>query len=107
MDRLGKIKIILSALAITGAMAGPANAMFPSDLQSVRSYVEAGDIAGLRAFIAANPQVLDGTVIGLELAAFMESPPQEGIFDALGFSNPMPRSIRTLMEAAKKDASLY
>lgn len=106
-NKFNRLALILSALTIAGTLSGPANALFRSDLSAVRRLVEARDVEGLLAFIQQNPQVLDDSMLGRELAAFISTPPHENIFTALGFVNPMPASLRGTLEASKHDSSLY
>ena len=107
IDKFNRLALLVSAAAIAGGLSGPASAIPREDLNAVRELVDARDVAGLRAYIALNPQVLDGSVLGQELQAFMESPPRTNIFTSLGFTNPMPDSMRTALDAAKSDPSVY
>lgn len=108
MDKLSKLALLLSALAITGTMAGPAKAMLPSDILVVQRLIQARDIAGLRQYVAANPRVLDDSALGRQLAAFAEAPPpRRTLFSALGLVNPVPQSLRVEVQAAAASALPY
>lgn len=107
MDRMKQMSLLLSALAVTGMLSGTAGAITRTDLENIRDLVESRDVEALRQYIAANPSVLDASPIGQELAQFMSTPPRRNIFVALGLSNPVPRSVRASIEAAKSDNTLY
>ncbi len=104
---LKKLALLASAAAIAGGLSGAAGAMTRAEIDIVGQYVEAGDIEGLRAYILANPQVMNNTPLGRELRSFVETPPSGGLFSALGFTNPMPSSVRESVASAKSDPSLY
>ena len=107
MDGFKKLSLLVSALAVSGVLAGEASAMTRSDLQVIRDFVDARDDNGLRAFLLANPGVLNGSPLAAELQAFLGAPPRRNIFTALGLANPIPAGIRDRIEAAKSDDSIY
>ena len=47
------------------------------------------------------------SALGVELETFMKNPPTPNVFTFLGFINPMPPKMRTALEQAKSDSSLY
>ena len=107
MDKMKKLSLLVSALAVTGMMSTAAGAMTRTDLENIRNLVESRNVDGLRQYLVENPAVMDASPIGQELAQFMSAPPRRNIFTALGLSNPIPASIRAGIEAAKSDNSLY
>ncbi|MBM7069930.1 hypothetical protein [Actibacterium sp. 188UL27-1] len=107
MEKLNKLGLIISALAITGVMSMPANAMSRDELAAVRDLVEARNAAGLREFLQANPQVMNDTPLGKELSDFMQEARSGNVFGALAARSAVSRNIQAAVEAAKSDSSLY
>ena len=107
MEKLSKVALLLSALAITGVTTGAAMAMSQSDLRTVRELVAARDVTGLREFVERNPHVLDDSILGRELAVFMQRQPRQNVFTALGLVNPMPESLRYGVETMSSANALY
>ena len=107
MDRFKKLSLLISAIAVSGVLAGEASAMTRADLQVIRDFIESRDDAGLRAYLLANPAVLNGSPLAFELEAFLATPPRRNIFTALGLTNPIPASLRERIDAAKNDNSIY
>ena len=107
MDGLKKLSLAISAALVAGSVAGDANALNRFEFGAVREYVENRDVAGLRDFVAQNPQVLDNSPMGQELRNFMDAPPPSNLFVVLGLQNPIPRSMRDMVERGKRDGSIY
>lgn len=108
MEKLNKLALVLSALAISSAMTLPAHAMSRDELATVRDLVDARNAAGLRDFLAANPQVMDNSPLGRELAAFVQQTTGfRGFFNGFAARNAVPVEVREIVEATKTDSSLY
>ena len=107
MDKMSKLSLLLSTFAVTGLLAGDLSAMSRSEFATVREYVERGDADGLRSFLVLNQGVLDNSPLGLELAAFMQSTPNETLFMRLGLKNTVPASLRAGVERGITDSSIY
>lgn len=107
MNQMKKLSIALSALALTGALSGPAQALSSDQVSQIRAYVEFGDTEGLRTYLLQNLGSLDNSELSMMLRDFVSSPPQQTLFSSLGFQNAMPAELRDVVERSKTDASLY
>ena len=107
MSKLKKLSLMLSALAVSGALAGPANALTSAQVSQIRGLVDSGDEAALRAFLLQNLSVLDNSPLSVALRDFISSPPEQTVFTALGFRNTIPDDLQDLVVRAKTDPSLY
>jgi len=107
MTNMKKLSLTLAALAISGALAAPANALTSAQVSQIRVLVEQGDEAGLRAFLLQNLALLDDSPLSAALRDFISAPPQQTVFTQLGFRDVMPEELRDLVTRAKTDASLY
>ncbi|MEL6519898.1 MAG: hypothetical protein AAFQ66_02980 [Pseudomonadota bacterium] len=105
MEKFNKIAMLVSALALSTALSGPATALTQAEIDAVASYTAANDVRGLRAFIQANPQLLEDKVLGPALQDFMAQPGFRGFFSALGFTPQITRDVRTA--ATEATPSLY
>jgi hypothetical protein len=77
------LKFIIAALMISTKIASPAMALVtPSQLAQVQAFTNANDISGLRAFLEANPQILESnSPLSRALSEFMES--TDSVFERL------------------------
>lgn len=107
MDKMSKLSLLFSTLAVAGLLAGDLSAMSRSEFATVREYVENGDATGLRNFLAANPGVLDNSPLGRELSSFIAAPPRATVFSRLGLKNPVPKSVRSSVKSGKSDPNIY
>ena len=107
MIPMKKLSLALAALAISGALAGPVNALSSSEVAQIRIFVENGDEAGLRAFLIENPLILDSSPLSVALRDFISTPPERSILASMGFRNPLPTDLVDIVNRAKSDPSLY
>lgn len=107
MIPMKKLSLALAALAISGALAGPVNALSSTEVGQIRVFVENGDEAGLRAFLQANLWILDDSPLSAALRDFISIPPERSILASMGFQNPLPAALIDLVNRAKNDSSLY
>jgi len=107
MNPMKKLSLTLASLAISGALAGPASALTSAEVAQIRAYVEAGDDTGLRSFLLQNLSSLDGSPLSQALRAFISAPPERTVLANLGFQNPLPADLISIVERAKSDSSLY
>lgn len=107
MNPMKKLSLAMAALAISGSLAGPANALSSSEVTQIRAFVENGDDAGLRAFLRQNLAMLDNSPLSVMLRDYIRTPPEQTVFVALGFQNPMPDQLQDIMARSKSDSSLY
>jgi hypothetical protein len=107
MNQMKKLSIALSALALSGALSGSANALTSTQVSQIREYVEFGDVDGLRAYLLANLGSLDNSELSMMLRDFVSTPPEQTLFTSLGFRSSMPAALRDIVERSKTDASLY
>lgn len=107
VNHMKKLSLALAALAISGTLAGPANALTSKEVTQIRAFVEAGDDAGLRAYLLANLGLLDNSPLSALLRAYISKPPETAIFVSLGFQSEMPEDLLAMLDRAKRDSSLY
>lgn len=107
MNHMKKLSLALAAMAISGALAGSANALTSAQVSQIRTYVEAGDDAALRAYLLQNLSMLDSSPLSVMLREYISTPPERTIFASLGFQNAMPEELRDLVARAKTDPNLY
>ena len=107
MNHMKKLSLALAALAISGTLAGPASALTSKEVTQIRTFVEADDDAGLRAYLLANLGLLDDSPLSDLLRAYIAKPPETAIFVSLGFQSQMPDELSAMLERAKRDSSLY
>lgn len=102
-----RLSLILSAIAVTGAVAGSADAMSRAALTEIHDYVESRDAAGLRSYLEANPDLLESSPLADEFADFLGEPPRQGLLVWLGLASPIPSSLSSEVEAAAQANSIY
>ena len=107
MTKFKKLSLALAAMALSGSLSGPVQALSSSEVAQIRAYVEAGDEAGLRSFLLQNLTLLDDSPLSVMLREYIQTPPEQTLFVALGFRNPMPEELQDAVQRAKTDASLY
>jgi len=107
MTKMNKISLALAAMALSGALAGPVNALGSNELAQIRAYVEAGDDAGLRSFVLENLGLLDDSPLSTMLRDYVQTPPERTFFSRLGFQNPIADDLQDIVERSKSDSSLY
>lgn len=107
MDWTKRISLALAALAVSSTMGGPVTALTRADLAVINEYVAAKDERGLRAFLLQNPQLLDNSPLGQVLRDYVEAPPRNQVFTALGWNSRVPDRVLEIIERAKRDPSLY
>ena len=107
MDKMSKLSLLISTLAVAGLLAGDLSAMSRSEYATVREFVERGDVNGLRNFLALSPELMDNSPLGQELAAFMDAP-QGNIFERLGLSKKsIPNSLAENVSRNANNFSIY
>jgi len=107
MIPMKKLSLALAALAISGALAGSVSALSSNEVAQIRTFVESGDEAGLRAFLLENPYILDDSPLSVVLRDFIATPPERSILASMGFQNTLPADLVDIVNRAKTDPSLY
>jgi hypothetical protein len=107
MNHIKKLSLALAAMTLTGSIAGPASALSSADVTQIRTLVENGDDAQLRAFLLQNLGVLDDSPLSAMLRDYISSPPERTLLASLGFQNPMPAELQDIVARSKTDSSLY
>lgn len=107
MDWTKRLSLALAALAVSTTLGSEVTALTRADLATINQFVAAKDERGLRAFLLANPQLLDNTPVGQILRDYVEAPPQNQVFTSLGWTATVPEQVVAVMNAAKNDPSLY
>lgn len=107
MDWSKRLSLALAALAVSTALGTEVTALTRADLATINELVAAKDERGLRAFLMANPHLLDNSPVGQILRDYVEAPPQNQVFTSLGWSSRVPDHVVEILERAKRDRSLY
>lgn len=104
---MNKISTLVAALMVAAHVGGGAHAATIEQLEMIDRYTAAGDVRGLRGFLAANPGLLtEGTPLAQELKSFMETPERGGFLAAIGIVRPsVPPSIA--QATSQERQSLY
>lgn len=107
MDWSKRLSLALAALAVSAAMGSQVTALTRADLATINEFVASKDERGLRAFLVQNPQLLDSSPVGQILRDYLDAPPRNQVFTALGWTATVPEEVVAVMNAAKTDPSLY
>ncbi len=107
MTKLKKLSLAFAAMALSGSLAGPVNALGSSEVAQIRALVEAGDEAALRSYILQNLSLLDDSQLSMMLREYVNSPPERTFFTSLGFQSAMPDDLQDILARSKTDSSLY
>lgn len=109
MRNMKKLSIAIAALTVSGTLGSSVMAISHSDLGEVRSIVEAGEAAALRAFLLeSGDAVMDQSPLGIMLRDWlMSDTSQSSFFTAVGWQAQFPEALMQAVEASKTDSSLY
>jgi len=107
MTKMKKISLAFAAMALSGSLAGPVNALESTEVAQIRALVEAGDEAALRSYLLQNLNMLDDSPLSVMLREYVQTPPERTFFTSLGFQSAMPGELQDILTQSKTDSSLY
>lgn len=92
---LKRLSLTVAAIALIGALAGPVSALNRSDLQQKYLVLE------------ENAKKPDSLPITSLLRVYIQAPPEETIFVALGFEESMSAALQGIAAQTKTRIALY
>lgn len=107
MTKMKKLSLAFAAMALSGSLAGPVNALGSTEVAQIRALVEAGDEAALRSYLLQNLSALDDSPLSMMLREYVQAPPERTFFTSLGFQSAMPDELQDILARSKSDSSLY